>query len=184
MKCEDRVEAKAVPGIEELTITAEPGDELVPLPEGTRYLGFLLARGETPADVERSLREAHRRLTVVITASPHRNRLVPMLTGISGHELLNGALARPRRPSLASSVSSEPLRSCSATTRPRLLPCAATSGRPVISCTHAPCTTSPSSVTPFLMASSSLSNRSGACSRMRLIFHFVVGFPSASRSQP
>lgn len=63
-------EAKAVSGIEELTITAEPGDELVPLPEGTRYLGFLLARGKTPEDVERSLRDAHRRLTVVITASP------------------------------------------------------------------------------------------------------------------
>ncbi len=63
-------QAKAVPGVEELTITATPGDELVPLPEGTRYLGFLLARGNTPEDVERSLREAHRRLTVVITASP------------------------------------------------------------------------------------------------------------------
>ncbi|MBA2486305.1 MAG: hypothetical protein H0V35_09440, partial [Nitrospira sp.] len=47
-----------------------PGDELVPLPEGTRYLGFLLARGETPEDVERSLREAQCRLTVVITVSP------------------------------------------------------------------------------------------------------------------
>ncbi|MBA2486606.1 MAG: ATP-grasp domain-containing protein, partial [Nitrospira sp.] len=58
-------EAKAVSGIEELTITAKPGDELVPLPEGTRYLGFLLARGETPEDVERSLREAQCRLTVV-----------------------------------------------------------------------------------------------------------------------
>ena len=45
-----QAEAKAVPGIEELTITAEPGDELVPLPEGTRYLGFLLARGTTPED--------------------------------------------------------------------------------------------------------------------------------------
>ncbi|MDR4479868.1 MAG: ATP-grasp domain-containing protein [Nitrospira sp.] len=65
-----QVEAKAVAGIEELTITAEAGDELIPLPEGTRYLGFLLARGETPDDVERSLRDAHRRLTVVITASP------------------------------------------------------------------------------------------------------------------
>ena len=63
-------EAKAVSGIEELTITAEPGDELVPLPEGTRYLGFLLARGDTPEDVERSLRDAQRRLTVVITAPP------------------------------------------------------------------------------------------------------------------
>ena len=65
-----QAEAKAVLGIVELTITAEPGDELVPLPEGTRYLGFLLARGATPEDVERSLRDAHRQLTVVISASP------------------------------------------------------------------------------------------------------------------
>jgi hypothetical protein len=64
-----QAEAKAVPGIEELTITADPGDELVPLPEGTRYLGFLLARGTTPEEVERSLRDAHRRLTVVINAA-------------------------------------------------------------------------------------------------------------------
>jgi biotin carboxylase len=65
-----QAEAMAVPGIVELTITAESGDELVPLPEGTRYLGFLLARGTLPEDVERSLREAHRQLTVVISASP------------------------------------------------------------------------------------------------------------------
>jgi biotin carboxylase len=65
-----QAEARAVPGVVDLTITAEPGDELVPLPEGTRYLGFLLARGQTPEDVERSLRDAHRRLTVVIRASP------------------------------------------------------------------------------------------------------------------
>jgi biotin carboxylase len=65
-----QAEARAVPGVEELTITAEPGDELVPLPEGTRYLGFLLARGTTPEVVERSLRDAHRRLTVVISAAP------------------------------------------------------------------------------------------------------------------
>ena len=65
-----QTEARAVPGVEELTITAEPGDELVPLPEGTRYLGFLLARGTTPEVVERSLRDAHRRLTVVISAAP------------------------------------------------------------------------------------------------------------------
>lgn len=69
-----QAEARAVPGIEELTITAEPGDELVPLPEGTRYLGFLLARGTTPEEVERSLRDAHRRLTVVISASPTSSR--------------------------------------------------------------------------------------------------------------
>jgi biotin carboxylase len=65
-----QAEARAVPGVVELTITAKPGDELVPLPEGTRYLGFLLARGTTPEEVERSLRDAHHRLTVVINASP------------------------------------------------------------------------------------------------------------------
>ena len=63
-------EARAVPGIEELTITALSGQTLIPLPEGTRYLGFLLARCRTAADVESSLRQAHRRLTVVVTTSP------------------------------------------------------------------------------------------------------------------
>jgi biotin carboxylase len=58
--------ARAVPGIEEVTITAQPGEALVPLPEGTRYLGFLIARGETPEGVEASLREAHWKLEFVI----------------------------------------------------------------------------------------------------------------------
>ena len=65
-----QAEARAVQGIEELTITAQPGQELVPLPEGTRYLGFLLARGDSPEAVETSLREAHRRLDVVVSAVP------------------------------------------------------------------------------------------------------------------
>ncbi len=63
-------EALAVPGIEGLEITAQPGDELVPLPEGTRYLGFLIARGETPEAVEAVLRDAHRRLNFAITPLP------------------------------------------------------------------------------------------------------------------
>jgi biotin carboxylase len=59
-------EARRVPGIEELTITTEVGQRLVPLPEGTRYLGFLVARAETPESVEAALREAHRRLEFMI----------------------------------------------------------------------------------------------------------------------
>lgn len=58
-------EARAVPGIVEATITMRPGQELVPLPEGSRYLGFLFSRGETPAEAERALREAHAKLRVV-----------------------------------------------------------------------------------------------------------------------
>src|SRR5207248_1103510 len=55
-------EARAVPGVVEVSVTARPGEELVPLPEGSAYLGFLFARGATPAEVETALREGHRRL--------------------------------------------------------------------------------------------------------------------------
>jgi biotin carboxylase len=55
-------EALAVPAIEEVTISAHVGQELVPLPEGARYLGFVFARADSPAAVEAALREAHRRL--------------------------------------------------------------------------------------------------------------------------
>ncbi|MBI4552674.1 MAG: ATP-grasp domain-containing protein [Candidatus Latescibacteria bacterium] len=54
--------AKAVPGIEDVQITAKPGQMLVPLPEGASYPGFIFARGKTPGFVEKALRRAHRRL--------------------------------------------------------------------------------------------------------------------------
>jgi len=55
-------EAREVKGIEEVTISATLGKPLVPLPEGSSYLGFLFARASSPAKVEAALREAHRRL--------------------------------------------------------------------------------------------------------------------------
>jgi len=55
--------ARAVPLIEDVTISAHPGETLVPLPEGHRYLGFIFARGDDPAAVEGALRAAHTRLT-------------------------------------------------------------------------------------------------------------------------
>lgn len=54
--------AREVEGIEEIEITAHRGKSLVPLPEGSSYLGFVFARGKEPEEVERALREAHRRL--------------------------------------------------------------------------------------------------------------------------
>ncbi|MGE3271953.1 MAG: ATP-grasp domain-containing protein [Chloroflexota bacterium] len=59
-------EALAVPGVTGLEITIPIGQPVVPLPEGDRYLGFLFARAETPAEVEAALREAHSRLTFQI----------------------------------------------------------------------------------------------------------------------
>ena len=55
--------ARAVPLVEDVQITAKPGEVLVPLPEGAAYLGFVFARGETPAAVEGALRDAHARLS-------------------------------------------------------------------------------------------------------------------------
>jgi biotin carboxylase len=55
-------EAAAVPGVEEVDVTARIHYPIVPLPEGDSYLGFIFARGQTPAEVEAALREAHSRL--------------------------------------------------------------------------------------------------------------------------
>jgi hypothetical protein len=62
-------EARAVAGIEDVVITANPGQKLVPLPEGASYLGFLFARGETPGEVEGALRASHALLKFEITTT-------------------------------------------------------------------------------------------------------------------
>ena len=59
-----REQCLAEPGITDLEISIPLGEEVVPLPEGDRYLGFLFARGESPAAVEESLRRGHRHLEV------------------------------------------------------------------------------------------------------------------------
>ena len=59
--------AAGVDGVADVTITATLGRQIVPLPEGSSYLGFIFARGPRPEDVEKSLREAHRRLDIVIS---------------------------------------------------------------------------------------------------------------------
>ena len=60
--------AHCVDGIVEVNITIPIGGEVVPLPEGARYLGFIFARAKTPESVESALREAHRQLEFVILA--------------------------------------------------------------------------------------------------------------------
>jgi biotin carboxylase len=54
--------ARGVPGVEDVVVTVPEGREVVPLPEGDSYLGFLFARGASPEDVEAALREAHQEL--------------------------------------------------------------------------------------------------------------------------
>jgi biotin carboxylase len=61
--------AAATPGVWHLEITAKEGQRLQPVPEGTSYLGFIFARGETAAQVEGALRKAHGELKFQILES-------------------------------------------------------------------------------------------------------------------
>ncbi len=61
-----QAEAAAVPGIEEVAITAHLGQAVEPLPEGWQYLGFIFARGESPEAVEAALRRAFAHLAFEI----------------------------------------------------------------------------------------------------------------------
>ena len=62
-------EARTVSGIEDIVITAKPGQQLVPLPEGASYLGFIFARSQTPAEAEAVLRTAHAKLRFRMTTA-------------------------------------------------------------------------------------------------------------------
>jgi biotin carboxylase len=65
-KVSGQAEALAVDGVVGLEISIARGRAVVPLPEGDRYLGFVFARGSTPADVELALRRAEAALEVVV----------------------------------------------------------------------------------------------------------------------
>jgi biotin carboxylase len=54
--------ARAIPDVVDVTISIRPGQPVVPLPEGDRYLGFVFSRAATPERAEAALREAHARL--------------------------------------------------------------------------------------------------------------------------
>jgi biotin carboxylase len=58
--------ARAVPGVEDVRITAKADHLLEPLPEAGSYLGFIFARAPQPAAAEAAVREAHHRLSFTI----------------------------------------------------------------------------------------------------------------------
>jgi formate-dependent phosphoribosylglycinamide formyltransferase (GAR transformylase) len=73
--------ARGVRGITDLEITARLHDYIAAWPEGSSYLGFLFARGETAEEVERALRAAHGELRFAIrerlaVAHPATGRVV------------------------------------------------------------------------------------------------------------
>ncbi len=61
-------DARQVPGVEDIVITAKEGQALLPLPEGSTYLGFLFHRDRSADLVLDGLRQVHQRLKFVFSA--------------------------------------------------------------------------------------------------------------------
>lgn len=57
-------EARAIPGVTGMDFTIAPGKPVIAPPEGERYVGFVYARGNSPDEVETSLRKAMETLEV------------------------------------------------------------------------------------------------------------------------
>jgi cysteine synthase A len=60
-------EAAALAGVASVEVTIPAGQAVEALPEGDRYLGFVVARGEDAAAVESALRRAWALIDVEIT---------------------------------------------------------------------------------------------------------------------
>jgi len=66
-KVEGEDDARAIPGVSQLEITARLHDYVAAWPEGSSYLGFLFARASTAEEVENALRLAHSKLKFTLT---------------------------------------------------------------------------------------------------------------------
>jgi len=65
-RVEGLLEAQRIPFINEVSIEVRDGYELVPLPEGNSYLGFIFAEAPSVEEAEQALRDAHACLNIVI----------------------------------------------------------------------------------------------------------------------
>jgi len=62
------MQARAVAGVSDIRITAQPGQMVAPPPEGGGYLGFIFSRAAGPEAAEAALRTAHAELAFDIQA--------------------------------------------------------------------------------------------------------------------
>jgi len=58
--------AGKVPHVEKVDIIIRQGNELVPLPEGNQYPGYIFAKAETPDEVINALRQSYKKLNFVV----------------------------------------------------------------------------------------------------------------------
>lgn len=76
--------ARAVRHIERVSITIPPGQEVIRLPEGESYLGFILSRADTPEQAELALRQAHAELKILIDDAEAKTAILDKLTSNGG----------------------------------------------------------------------------------------------------
>ncbi len=62
-------DARSVEGIEDIEITAKPGQKLIPLPEGASYMGFIFSKGGSPKHAIEALRRAHDNISFEIATT-------------------------------------------------------------------------------------------------------------------
>jgi len=63
-------DAMEIEGIADVKIDIPKGQEVIQIPEGERYLGFILAQGDRPEEVEACLRQAFDQLKITIDDGP------------------------------------------------------------------------------------------------------------------
>ena len=56
-------DARRLPWVDDVVITAHEGQALLPLPEGNQYLGFIFAWAPSPEEAGRAVRDAHAKLS-------------------------------------------------------------------------------------------------------------------------
>jgi biotin carboxylase len=76
--------AARVPYVDDVIIDIREGNELVPLPEGGSYLGFIFAHAPTPAAAEAALRAAHACLRIIVAPLWKGRREVSERPGADG----------------------------------------------------------------------------------------------------
>jgi len=63
--------ANKIKYIEDIEISVREGYELIPLPEGFSYLGFIFSKAPTPALAEQALRDAYKEIRVIMSPMLH-----------------------------------------------------------------------------------------------------------------
>lgn len=66
-RVEGVLSAQQIKNIKSINISIREGHELIALPEGASYLGFIFATADTPEEVELALRSAYEKLNIVIS---------------------------------------------------------------------------------------------------------------------